>query len=118
MMEFSKRRLPNTRWIVFLFSLLFGLFKVGENGGNDQERTAERVGDTSTWNWPVVIDYFSIDEKIFFLVEDVVTTLSLKNEVKRRGFTRIDGFLKEEGGHSCFIVVVYVTTLEQLVYSR
>ena len=79
-------------WFVFVFTVLVCLL-VDIN--DDFE--PRKAGKTSTWQWPVCLDFYKANHKIYFALEDAIATLGIKQEISHRGYTRIDKFLKEQG---------------------
>ena len=78
--------------LVFLLNFLVCLFF------NLNQSEIKRAGKTSSWKWPVDLDYYeSSDGRIFFSNEQAIPMLGLNQEISRRGYTRVDKFLAGQG---------------------
>ena len=79
-------------WLLFLLNFFVCLFF------NLDQPQIKRAGKTRSWNWPVDLEYYeSHDGRIFFLNEQAIPLLGLKQEISRRGYTRVDKFLSGQG---------------------
>ena len=90
-------------WVVFLFSALVGAVGLATDSEDTvtvvQSVNSEEsfLNTSTTWKWPVSLNYTYVEKSVYFSVQEVVQTLNLSSEVKKNGFSRIDRHLNSEG---------------------
>jgi hypothetical protein len=96
------RTLSCLSWLVFVLNFLVCLYF------NLNQSEIKKAGKTRSWNWPVDMDYYeSNDGRIFFSNEQAIPVLGLKQEISRRGYTRVDKFLSGQGKAVSFSSQLY-----------
>ena len=60
------------------------------------------VLSTRELGWPVGIEYVSVDRKMYLSVDGSLAVLGLTDNVKRKGWKKIESFLEEQGEQILF----------------